>query len=314
LKTPSATHEITLKLSYGSQGGWDSLIFQGPEVIRERLNAWIHANGHSSRSEFVKSIAIPEVNMPECQGRHVILGTGSRNDLIRLLRLLEDWDEYQRAEEAEIWMPSYPVLIRSVQTCDVNLRDQHATVRKMLAENTILVNAGPIVGVEWFRPRDRYGEPPSQKASLLIRFLRPKDANKFIQAGLKLNCNHYKCVRMFYEDTQIQQCERCWSYEHFEALCRFPERCRECAECHDEWACDRGEADGPFKCAVCGLPHPANSEDCLYRQSARSKASQAKEDLKDPARLFPTGKHDISPHLNEIQRCLVFGFDYHVNT
>ena len=83
-------------------------------------------------------------------------------------------------DQAELIVPTYGVIVYGIPTKSINIKDQKATIRQILADNYTVIAEAKISYVGWLT---REG-PLKRASSIVIEFTAPEMANALIYAGM----------------------------------------------------------------------------------------------------------------------------------
>lgn len=83
-------------------------------------------------------------------------------------------------EHAELIVPTYGVIVHGISTNSINIKDQTATVQRILADNYSAVPKAEITFVGWLTKES----PLKRASSIVVEFTDPEIANAIIYAGM----------------------------------------------------------------------------------------------------------------------------------
>lgn len=176
-------------------------------------------------------------------------------------------------DQAELVVPTYGVIVHGIPTKSINIKDQKATIRQILADNYTVIAEAKISYVGWLT---REG-PLKRASSIVIEFTAPEMANALIYAGMVWEGHIHQC-QLYDRACRVKQCFRCNHYEHIGTQCNAPQTCGYCAELHETKHCRHKGVEGfTPRCPVCKGAHTAWSNACPARKKELERVALAKQ-------------------------------------
>ncbi|KIW09775.1 hypothetical protein PV08_11875 [Exophiala spinifera] len=177
------------------------------------------------------------------------------------------------ADQAEVFVPTYGVIVHGISTKSMNIKDQNATIQQMLADNYTVIPDAKISYVGWLT---REG-PLKRASSIVVEFAAPEMANAVIYAGMVWEGQIHQC-QLYDRTCRVRQCFRCSHYGHIGAQCNASQTRGYCAELHEAKHCRQKEVEGfTPRCPVCKGAHTAWSNACPARKKELERVEQAKQ-------------------------------------
>jgi len=176
-------------------------------------------------------------------------------------------------DQAELVVPTYGVIVHGIPTKSINIKDQKATIRQILADNYTVIAEAKISYVGWLT---REG-PLKRASSIVVEFTTPEMANALIYTGMAWE-GHIRQCQLYDRACRVKQCFRCNNYEHIGTQCNASQTCGYCAELHETKHCRHKGVDGfTPRCPVCKGGHTAWSNACPARKKELERVALAKQ-------------------------------------
>jgi len=83
-------------------------------------------------------------------------------------------------EHAELIVPTYGVIVHGISTNSINIKDQMATIQRILADNYTVIPKAEIPFVGWLTKESHL----KRASSIVVEFTDPEMANAIIYAGM----------------------------------------------------------------------------------------------------------------------------------
>ena len=174
---------------------------------------------------------------------------------------------------AELIVPTYGVIVHGIPTNSINIKDQNATIDRVLADNRTVIPEAKISYVGWLTKEGNL----KRASSIVVEFTDPMMANAVIYAGMAWDGVIHQC-QLYDRACRMKQCFRCYHYGHITTQCNASQICGYCAELHETKDCRRKAVEGfTPRCAVCKENHTAWSNACPARRKEMKRVEQAKE-------------------------------------
>jgi hypothetical protein len=176
-------------------------------------------------------------------------------------------------EHAELVVPTYGVIVHGIPTNSINIKDQKATIQRIIADNYTVIPNAQISHIGWLTK-----EAATKRASsIVVEFTDPETANAIIYAGMAWEGRIHQC-QLYDRACRVKQCFRCYNYGHIGTQCNASQVCGYCAEQHEAKHCKQKGVEGfTPRCAVCKGAHTAWSNACPARRKEMQRVEQAKE-------------------------------------
>src|SRR3569833_829482 len=176
-------------------------------------------------------------------------------------------------EHAELIVATYGVIVHGIPTASINIKDQEATIQRILADNHTVIPKAKIT----LAGRLTRESPLKRASSIVVEFTEPEMANAIIYTGMAWDGQIHTC-QLYDRACRVKQCFRCYHYGHIGAQCDAAQTCGYCAELHETKNCrQKGEQDFIPRCAVCKDTHTAWSNACPARKKALGRVEQANQ-------------------------------------
>ncbi|TWU70342.1 hypothetical protein ED733_000071, partial [Metarhizium rileyi] len=112
-------------------------------------------------------------------------------------------------------VPTYGVIVHSISTSSINIKDQKATIQQMLADNYTVIPDVKISYIGWLTK-----EAASKRASsIVVEFTEPEMANAIIYAGMAWDGRIHQC-QLYDRACRVKQCFRCYNYMQRIPICK----------------------------------------------------------------------------------------------
>jgi hypothetical protein len=176
-------------------------------------------------------------------------------------------------EHAELVVPTYGVIVHGIPTNSINIKDQKATIQRILAGNYTVIPSTEISHIGWLTKEATL----KRASSIVVDFTDPEMANAIIYAGMAWEGQIHQC-QLYDRACRVKQCFRCYNYGHIGTQCNASRVCAYCAEQHEAKHCKQKGVEGfNPQCAVCKDAHTAWSNACPARRKEMQRVEQAKE-------------------------------------
>jgi hypothetical protein len=170
-------------------------------------------------------------------------------------------------------VPTYGVIVHGIATNSINIKDQKATIQRILADNYTVIPGAEISHIGWLTKEATL----KRASSIVVEFTDPEMANAIIYAGMAWEGQIHQC-QLYDRACRVKQCFRCYNYGHIGTQCNASQVCAYCAEQHEAKHCKQKGVEGfNPRCAVCKDAHTAWSNACPARRKEMQRVEQAKE-------------------------------------
>ena len=170
----------------------------------------------------------------------------------------------QSSSVFEILVPNFPIDPTNLDDPDHKAEIVDRLVRNNAARIPSLNTPDDIYDVQIAGSNEQ-----ANRAALILIFKSCQLANDVYQNGLDWNGEHHRCEALEAGEL-LERCERCQLFTHSTNSCTNAVRCGKCGDAHFTRLCKSID----FACAVCPGPHPAYSEACPTRNSARNEIQE----------------------------------------
>ncbi|OKL55294.1 hypothetical protein UA08_09424 [Talaromyces atroroseus] len=176
-------------------------------------------------------------------------------------------------EHAELVVATYGVIVHGIPTNSINIKDQKATIQRIIADNYTVIPNAEISHIGWLTKEATL----KRASSIVVEFTDPEIANAIIYAGMAWEGRIHQC-QLYDRACRVKQCFRCYNYGHIGTQCNASQICGYCAEQHEAKHCKQKGVEGfTPRCAVCKDAHTAWSNACPARRKEMQRVEQAKE-------------------------------------
>ncbi|EKG09078.1 Zinc finger CCHC-type protein [Macrophomina phaseolina MS6] len=237
---------------------------QTPTHLKERIN------------RALKSQTDPEVNRiqvvaaKQLRSGDIAAYTRNQQEKDTLQESVHDWVE-TFGGSARIVTQTYGVIVHGVHTKSIDPLDMENAIKLLQAENKSLLPSAEIRYVGWLTKSST-----NKRASLVVEFSRPKDANAAITGGMVWQAEMLSC-ELYDRTCKVKQCFNCQKYGHIGTQCQAPQACGHCAGQHSSKECGQKEdPNAERKCAACKRSHTAWSAVCPERKKEKDRVERAK--------------------------------------
>lgn len=174
---------------------------------------------------------------------------------------------------AELVVPTYGVIVHGIPTNSINIKDQDATIQRMLADNYTVIPHAKISYIGWLTKEATL----KRASSIVVEFTDPEMANAIIYAGMAWEGQIHQC-QLYDRACRVKQCFRCYNYGHIGTQCDAAQTCGYCAELHETKTCRQKGVEGfTPRCPVCKDAHTAWSNACPARRKEMGRIELAKQ-------------------------------------
>lgn len=176
-------------------------------------------------------------------------------------------------ENAELVVPTYGVIVHGIPTNSITIKDQEATIQRMLADNYTVIPHAKISYIGWLTKEATL----KRASSIVVEFTDPEMANAIIYAGMAWEGQIHQC-QLYDRACRVKQCFRCYNYGHIGTQCDAAQTCGFCAGLHETKNCSQKGVEGfTPRCPVCKGVHTAWSNACPARRKELGRIELAKQ-------------------------------------
>ena len=229
---------------------------------RQQMEASIHDN---AATKLVKVVAAHQLKSGDIQ-----IFTSTTAETTQL----KENDGWLRGlgEHTELIVPTYRVIVHSISTNSINIKDQEATAQQILADNYTMIPSAMISYIGWLTKEASL----KRASSIVVEFTDPEIANAIIYTGMAWDGHIHQC-KLYNRAYRVKQCFRCYNYNHIGTQCNASQFCGYYAEQHKTRHCRQKGVEGfTPQCVVCKGAHTAWSNTCPARKKEMGKVEQAK--------------------------------------